>query len=101
MTRDASSDPPPAGSTLLQETADIALEINFDLIERRRSVRPIPCPEAVERDDEESWSTWNELMAQPVARPARQPSRQPAKQPADQSASAAMATLRHLLRRKQ
>jgi hypothetical protein len=63
---------------------DIELEINFELIERRRSVRAIPCPEAVERNDEESWSTWHDLMAEPPK----------------QDAKAAMAKLKRLLRRR-
>jgi hypothetical protein len=49
-------------TTAAEERADIELQINLDLVERRKSVRPIPAPEAIECDDEESWSTWNELM---------------------------------------
>jgi hypothetical protein len=40
------------------EKVDIELELNIELIERRRHVRTIPCPEAQERNDEESWSDW-------------------------------------------
>lgn len=45
------------------EVVDIELVINLDLIERRKSVRPIPAPEAIESNDEETWSTWSELAA--------------------------------------
>lgn len=84
MTDDAAEGNPKARAATQRVTADIELEINFDLIERRRSIRPIPCPEAIEQNDEESWSTWSELMALPV----------------EQTASEALATLRELLRRK-
>ena len=50
----------------LLQPAEIEMLLNTDLIERRRSVRTIPCPDAIECDDEESWSAWNELMAQPA-----------------------------------
>jgi hypothetical protein len=84
MTYEAADGNPKARAAVQRVTADLELEINFDLIERRRSIRPIPCPEAVEHNDEESWSTWSELMALPV----------------EQTASEALATLRELLRRK-
>jgi hypothetical protein len=42
---------------------DLELVVNLDLIERRKSVRPIPAPEAIEHNDEETWSTWSELAA--------------------------------------
>ncbi|WP_158558888.1 hypothetical protein [Rhodoferax lacus] len=45
----------------LLERAEIDMLLDADLIERRNFVRLIPCPEAIERDDDESWSTWNEL----------------------------------------
>jgi hypothetical protein len=48
----------------LVSQAEIDWLLNPELIERRAKLRPIPCPEAVELDDEESWSTWNELAAQ-------------------------------------
>lgn len=43
----------------------VAIEtlVNLDLIERRKSVRPIPAPEAIEHNDEATWSTWSELAA--------------------------------------
>jgi hypothetical protein len=50
----------------LLQAAELDMLLNVDLIERRRSIRSIPCPEAIELDDEASWSTWNELMGQPV-----------------------------------
>jgi hypothetical protein len=40
------------------EKVDIELEVNVELIERRQYVRTIPCPDALERNDEESWSDW-------------------------------------------
>ena len=84
MATDPSGDSPKITGAPSLDSADLDLDINFDLIERRRTVRLIPCPEAIERNDEESWSTWNELMAQPLK----------------QDAKAAMTTLRRLLRRK-
>ena len=45
-------------------SGSVDLAIDPDLIERRRFVRPIPAPEAIERNDDESWSNWNELCAQ-------------------------------------
>lgn len=84
MATDPSGDSPKTTGVPSLESADLELDINFDLIERRRSVRLIPCPEAIECNDEESWSTWTELMAQPPK----------------QDAKTAMTTLRRLLRRK-
>jgi hypothetical protein len=46
------------------ELLDPNVAIDSELIERRRRVRTIPVPEAVERNDEESWSTWSELSAE-------------------------------------
>lgn len=67
------------------EFVDIDVAINPDLVERRKSVRPIPVAEAVERDDEESWSTWMELTAQ---------------QDQDVKSKTAVAKLRQLMRLK-
>jgi hypothetical protein len=44
------------------QPAKLEVLMNTDLLERRRTIRPIPCPEAIELNDEESWSAWNELM---------------------------------------
>ncbi|WP_342618376.1 hypothetical protein [Rhodoferax sp. GW822-FHT02A01] len=52
-----------ASAPLLSQ-AEIEMLLNPELIERRRHLRRIPCPEAIELDDEASWSTWNELAAQ-------------------------------------
>jgi hypothetical protein len=52
---------PPAPPTV--EVVDIELVLNLDLIERRKFVRPIPAAEAIEHNDEETWSTWSELAA--------------------------------------
>lgn len=41
---------------------DIDLEIDLEMFERRRYVRRIPCPDAVERNDEEAWTDWDQLM---------------------------------------
>lgn len=84
MATDPPVDRPKTQGVPSLESADLELDINFELIERRRTVRLIPCPEATEHNDEESWSTWNELMAKPV----------------QQDAKEAMTTLRRLLRRK-
>lgn len=84
MATDTPGDSPKIQGLPSLESTDLDLDINFDLIERRRTVRLIPCPEAIERNDEESWSTWTQLM----------------EQPAKQDAKAAMTTLRRLLRRK-
>jgi len=43
---------------LQHATVDIEIEVNPELIERRRFIRTIPCPEAVEHNDEETWSDW-------------------------------------------
>jgi hypothetical protein len=53
-----------AATVALVERADLELNINTDLVERRRFGRAIPTPEAIEHDDEETWSTWNELATQ-------------------------------------
>lgn len=66
------------------EPVDFEVEINPDLIERRKSVRAIPVPEAIERNDEESWSTWSELTA---------------RQDREAASKSAVAKLRQLLRR--
>jgi hypothetical protein len=58
---------------------------NPDLLERRKSIRPIPCPEATEHNDAESWSTWNALMAEHTEQHA---------------SDAAIAKVHSLLRRK-
>jgi hypothetical protein len=72
------------GIAALEVQIDFEVEINPDLIERRKSLRPIPVPEAIERNDEESWSTWSELTAQQVREAA---------------SKSAVAKLRQLLRR--
>jgi len=51
-------------STPLLSQAEVEMLLNPELIERRRFLRRIPCPEAVELDDEATWSTWNELSSQ-------------------------------------
>lgn len=48
----------------LLSQAEIEMLLNPELIERRRFLRRIPCPDAVELDDEATWSAWNELSAQ-------------------------------------
>ena len=84
MVNDIPENKPKAKRKPAAETADIELDINFELIERRRTVRSIPCPEAIECNDEESWSTWNELMSRPV----------------ELDAKAAMTKIRQLLRKE-
>jgi hypothetical protein len=66
MSAESTDVKPEASNGPLLTASDIEAQLAAELIERRRSVRTIPCPEAIERDDEESWSTWNELMAQPM-----------------------------------
>ena len=44
-----------------QVRPDIDLEIDLELFERRRYIRRIPCPDAVERDDEQAWTDWDQL----------------------------------------
>lgn len=85
MSRDPSIAKPKAVPSEGVDLVDIEVAINFDLIERRKSVRPIPVAEAVERDDEESWSTWMELTAQ---------------QDLEVKSKSAIAKLRQLLRQK-
>jgi hypothetical protein len=43
--------------------SDIDLEIDLEMFERRRYIRRIPCPDAVERNDEEAWTDWDQLSA--------------------------------------
>jgi hypothetical protein len=46
-----------------QIRTDIDLEIDLELFERRKYVRRIPCPDAVERSDEEVWTDWDQLTS--------------------------------------
>ena len=48
---------------LQQIRPDIDLEIDLELFERRKYVRRIPCPDAVERSDEEVWTDWDQLTS--------------------------------------
>ena len=41
--------------------SDIDLEIDLEMFERRNSIRRIPCPDAIERNDEEVWTDWDQL----------------------------------------
>jgi hypothetical protein len=59
-----------AANAPLLQAAEVEMHVDIDLIERRRTIRPLPCPEAVELNDEASWSTWNELMGQQIERSA-------------------------------
>jgi hypothetical protein len=43
-------------------------DVDLQLIERRKAIRLLPCPVAIERDDDETWSQWDELMAQAIQR---------------------------------
>jgi hypothetical protein len=43
--------------------SDIDLEIDLEMFERRRYVRRIPCPDAVERSDDEAWTDWDQLAS--------------------------------------
>jgi hypothetical protein len=52
---------PPAANDVPQTRSDIDLEIDLELFERRSSIRRIPCPDAVERDDEAVWTDWDLL----------------------------------------
>ena len=62
---------------LLRADVDLPEEDDFGLLERRRATRLLPCPDAVECDDEASWSQWNELMMQADPSPAAQQGQQP------------------------
>jgi hypothetical protein len=44
-----------------QGRSDIDLEIDLEMFERRRYIRRIPCPDAVERNDEQAWTDWDQL----------------------------------------
>jgi hypothetical protein len=46
-----------------QVRSDIDLEIDLEMFERRRYIRRIPCPDAVERNDEEAWTDWDQLSS--------------------------------------
>jgi hypothetical protein len=52
---------PPAANDVPQTRSDIDLEIDLELFERRNSIRRIPCPDAIERDDEAIWTDWDLL----------------------------------------
>jgi hypothetical protein len=43
--------------------SDIDLEIDLELFERRRFIRRIPCPDAIERSDEQVWTDWDQLTS--------------------------------------
>lgn len=47
-----------SSKTPVHTQVDIELDVDIEMVERRSSIRTIPCPEAVERDDEASWSDW-------------------------------------------
>jgi hypothetical protein len=52
---------PPAANDRQLSRSDIDLEIDLEMFERRSSIRRIPCPEAVERNDEAVWTDWDQL----------------------------------------
>ena len=55
-------------------TVDLEIEVNPELIERRRHVRAIPCPIAEECVDEQTWSDWMSLSGlSPLGSDAEEP----------------------------
>jgi hypothetical protein len=48
------------GATTLPHS-DIDRKIDQEMSERRRYIRSIPCPHAIESNDPEVWTDWDQL----------------------------------------
>lgn len=66
MDRNSSSLKGRTSETVVRGSVVPETVLDVELLERRRLVRPLPAPVAVEHDDEETWATWNALLDRQV-----------------------------------